>query len=152
MSSSTPSFLYILETKTFATHRGRSSIPGGETSEELKLAKGFSVINRFFKYGLQSIDVICFDTEIKGSVLSLEKAQTQVKVTGRGGTDFKPVIEYIDEHRKYDGLIIFTDGYAAIPPKPKNRKTRILWLFNTESNWQEIHKELKHIGRSVFLN
>lgn len=70
---------------------------------------------------------------------------------GRGGTDFAPVMAYIDEHREYDGLVIFTDGYAGVPPAPQNKKTRVLWLFNSESNYQMMYKALGHIGRAAFL-
>lgn len=50
----------------------------------------------------------------------------------------------------YDGLIIFTDGESPIPLRPKNRQTRILWLFNHESNYQRAAAQLRPIGRSVF--
>jgi len=144
-------FLYMGSRRDFTTRLLFAVDVSGSVSTE-DLERGFSVINRFFKYGLQSIDVICFDTEIKGKILSLKKARRKINVTGRGGTNFKPVMEYIDEHREYDGLIVFTDGFAPVPEKPKNRKTRIIWLFNTESNWKQMHKELLPIGRSAFLN
>ncbi|MFZ4792258.1 MAG: hypothetical protein ACOYMW_15440 [Candidatus Competibacteraceae bacterium] len=57
----------------------------------------------------------------------------------------------MDQHRDYDGLIIFTDGEAPIPPRPKNRQTRILWLFNHESNYQRAATQLRPMGRSIFL-
>ncbi|MGE0084228.1 MAG: VWA-like domain-containing protein [Desulfococcaceae bacterium] len=124
-------------------------VSGSVSTEDLVM--GFSVINRFFRYGIEAVDVICFDTEIKGKTLSLKKARREISITGRGGTDFGPVMAYIDEHREYDGLIVFTDGCAPVPRIPENRKTRVLWLFNTESNWNQMHKELLSIGRSVFL-
>ncbi len=32
-----------------------------------------------------------------------------------------------------------------------NRKTRILWIFNTERNYRRMQQNLRPIGRSVFL-
>ena len=115
------------------------------------LERGFSLINQFFRYGIEQIDVIQFDTEVKGKPLALKRARRAVEVLGRGGTSFTPVLAYIDEHRHYDGLIIFTDGYAPVPPKPQNRSTRILWLFNHEANYQAMARGLRTIGQAAFL-
>jgi predicted metal-dependent peptidase len=115
------------------------------------LALGFSVINRFFKYGVEGIDVIQFDTEIKGESVSLKRARRSVEVAGRGGTSFAPVIKFLDEHREYDGAIIFTDGCAPVPRTPKNRRTRLLWLFKSEETYRRQHEALRAIGRAAFL-
>jgi predicted metal-dependent peptidase len=115
------------------------------------LALGFSVINRFFKYGVEGIDVIQFDTEVKGEPVSLRRARRSVEVAGRGGTSFAPVMRFLDEHREYDGAIIFTDGYAPVPPRPKNRRTRVLWLFKSEETYRRQHGALRAIGRAAFL-
>ncbi len=74
-----------------------------------------------------------------------------VEVAGRGGTSFAPVIKFLDEHREYDGAIIFTDGYAPVPPPPKNRRTRVLWLFKSEETYRRQHGALRAIGRAAFL-
>ena len=62
---------------------------------------------------IEQIDVIQFDIEVKGKPLALKRARRAVEVLGRGGTSFTPVLAYIDEHRDYDGLIIFTDGLVS---------------------------------------
>ncbi len=115
------------------------------------LVKGFSIVNLFFKYGIEQLDVISFDTEIKGEKLSLKKAKKEIKVLGRGGTNFQPLMDYIDRYREYDGLIIFTDGYAPKPGIPKNRKTRIVWLFNNESNYEYMKNRLVKLGKMAFV-
>ena len=115
------------------------------------LARGFSVVNRLFKYGIASIDVIQFDTELKGQPVSLWSARRHVEVAGRGGTCFAPVIEFIDTHREYDGAIIFTDGQAPTPPAPRNRRTRLLWLFNCEETFRRQHPALRRFGAGAFL-
>ncbi len=115
------------------------------------LVLGFSVINRLFKYGIAGIDVIQFDTELKGGTVSLRRARRHIEVAGRGGTSFAPVIEFINAHREYDGAIIFTDGQAPVPPIPKNRRTRLLWLFNREQTFRRQYPGLRRFGRTAFL-
>lgn len=68
-------------------------------------------------------DIIQFDTQVYGKPTSFDKKQKRVDIVGRGGTCFEPVIKLADE-LNYDGLIIFTDGYAPFPAKPK---TRMMW-------------------------
>ncbi len=69
------------------------------------------------------VDFVQFDTIIHGEPEPFSKKAREIKVKGRGGTCFNPVISMVDE-LKYDGLIVFTDGYAPFPTKPK---ARMLW-------------------------
>ena len=85
-------FLYLGSRYDFTTHLLFAVDVSGSMSSE-DLARGFSVINRFFEYGVETIDVIQFDTEIKGPPLTLKRARRDVKVIGRGGTSFAPVID-----------------------------------------------------------
>lgn len=143
-------FLYMGSRYDFTTRLLFAvDVSGSMSSADLGL--GFSVINRFFKYGIEAIDVIQFDTEVKSDPVSLKRARRSVEVAGRGGTSFAPVIEFLDEHRGYDGAIIFTDGYAPVPPRPKNRGTRLLWLFNREETYRSQHKALGALGRTTYL-
>ena len=70
-------------------------------------------------------DFIQFDCQIQGEPEPFSKKAAKINIKGRGGTDFAPVITMADE-RNYDGLVIFTDGYAPFPPKPK---VRMLWAL-----------------------
>ena len=121
-------------------------VSGSVSTDDVQNA--FSIVNRFFKYGVESIDVIWFDTNVLNKKpLTIKKARSEVEIVGRGGTDFQPLMDYIDEHRRYDGLIIFTDGIAPVPEPPqKNRRTRVAWLFNQEENWKRLHKQLELPG------
>ena len=125
-------------------------VSGSMGTEELR--QGFSVVNRFFNYGVPAIDVIQFDTEITTDVMTFRRAQREVKLTGRGGTNFDPVLAYLEEHRDYDGLIIYTDGYAPCPAPPQNRRTRILWLFVSEAHYRSCYPQLQHLGRGAYLS
>jgi len=71
-------------------------------------------------------DFITFDHQLHGEPIEFSKRKRKYKIVGRGGTSFDPVIALAAE-RKYDGLIIFTDGYAPYPPKPKG--LRVLWAL-----------------------
>ena len=116
-----------------------------------ELQQGFSVVNRFFNYGVEAIDVIQFDAKITTEVMTFRRAQREVQLTGRGGTNFSPVLAYLEEHRDYDGLIIYTDGYAPCPAPPQNRRTRILWLFVSEAHYRSCYPNLEHLGQGAYL-
>lgn len=109
-------------------------VSGSITDESLQ--QFFSIVNRFFKYGIKTIDVIQFDAEMKEGVVSLKKAKKTVKIIGRGGTDFQPAIDYYEQHPMYDGLIMFTDGYAEIP-KLHRYAERILWVLTSKSEYDD---------------
>jgi len=143
-------FLYMGSRRDFCTKLLFAvDVSGSVSSADLRNA--FSIVNRFFKYGIEQIDVIQFDTVIKDQPLVMKKARPKIGVIGRGGTDFQAVMDYIDQERDYDGLIIFTDGYAPVPQPPKNKRTRILWLFNNERNCVNMEKLIKPIGRATFI-
>jgi len=124
-------------------------VSGSISNEDLE--KGFSIVNRMFKYGIEHIDVVQFDTRITTNIIDLKKACVNFKIIGRGGTRYDPLIQLIDDNKSYDGLIIFTDGLAPKPKKPKNNKTRILWLFNSEQHYQMMLDNVSHIGKAAYL-
>ena len=105
-------------------------VSGSIESEDL--INFFSIINRFFTYGVEAIQVIAFDTEIK-QVFELKKATKNIKITGRGGTDFQCAIDYYENHPEFQGMIVFTDGYADIPKikKPK----QLLWILTGKGEY-----------------
>lgn len=98
---------------------------GSVSSEELK--EFYSEMHHIHKTGTD-ITVVQCDTQI-GKIEGFNP-KTKFEVTGRGGTDFQPVIDYYNENsRKYTSIIYFTDGECY---PPKNVKCRILWVHSSK--------------------
>jgi predicted metal-dependent peptidase len=121
----------------------------GSISEE-NLQYFFSTINRFFKYGVEKIDVVTFDTKL-GEPMTLSKARSKTMVNGRGGTSFRPVVYYMAEHPEYDGLIIFTDGYAPVPEIPARLRGRLLWILRSKKEYEAHRQWMGRSGRVCFI-
>ena len=102
----------------------------------------FSIINRFFTYGVEAVQVIAFDTQIKQE-FELKKATRNIQITGRGGTDFQCAIDYYEQHPEYQGLIIFTDGYACVP-KIRLRK-QILWILTGKQEYDDAYRWINEL-------
>ena len=97
-----------------------------------QVSQALSIINRFFKYGVENVDVIMFDCGLVGEPMSMKKASKTLKIEGRGGTEFQAPIDYFAKGQ-YDGLVMITDGYAPVPTLPENTTGRILWMiYNDE--------------------
>ena len=121
-------------------------------SEEL--GRYFRIITTFFKYGIQEIDVLMFDTVVHGDPLPLsdaKKSQQEFKVEGRGGTDFQAPIDYMVAHPQYDGLIILTDGDAPNPEVPPHLCTKLLWVIDNESSYKYRYDSLRKTGRVCLM-
>lgn len=75
------------------------------------------------------ITVIECDAQVRRVYKAKTPADIKQKVTGRGGTWFSPVIEYINKDKYYrDALLIyFTDGYGE-REIPKPRTYRNIWV------------------------
>ena len=117
------------------------------------LGRYLNVITSFFKYGVQQIGIIMFDTNVYGKPLELTDAKKNLKelnVKGRGGTDFQAPVNYAVEHPEYDGLIIITDGEAPCPNTERLR-TKLLWVIDNESSYKNIYENLCKTGRVCLL-
>lgn len=120
-------FQYMGSKREFAT-RLLVAIDVSGSVDDKQVAQALSIINRFFKYGVENVDVIRFDVEVHGEPLSMKKAQKSIQIEGRGGTDFQKAIDYFLDNR-YDGLIMITDGYASVPTVPDHFYGNILWML-----------------------
>lgn len=109
-------------------------------TELYSLAKKFRFVN---------IDVVLCDTEIT-DVLKMTSQNwrkfKKLKVKGRGGTDFRPVFNWIKNNvkGKMDLLLFFTDGYGDFPEKAPSYD--VIWITFPDSikRWP--------FGRSIQLN
>ena len=107
-------------------------VSGSVPDEDIK--KFLAVINRFFKQGIESIEVIEFDSKITTEKpIALKQAANGIRVIGRGGTNFQPAIDFYYEHEEYDGLVFLTDGYAATPKLPDDKRHKPLaWILTKQ--------------------
>lgn len=142
-------FQYMGSKRDFATQLLVAIDVSGSVSNK-QVSQALSIINRFFKYGVENVDVIMFDVGLQGDVLSMKKAQKVLQIKGRGGTDFQAPIDFFLEHH-YDGLIMITDGYASVPTIPKSFYGNILWMIYNDNLYrsrtiQELDSELTWIA------
>lgn len=101
----------------------------------------FGAIKKIFKNGIKNIDMIQFDTMIHGTAKKFSITEKILKIEGRGGTSFQPVIDFVNHSRKqYDGLIIFTDGGAPEPVINETFNTKILWLLYSPFAGRRMHR------------
>ena len=63
-----------------------------------------------------------------------------MKIRGLGGTDFRPVFEYVEQLRQnkeftnLKGMIYFTDGYGAFPAKKPDYDTAFVFIDDEYNN------------------
>jgi len=85
----------------------------------------FSEIYHIWKTGTEVTIVEC-DARI-GRVYEYKGETDNIKVSGRGGTDFEPVMKYLQEHSdKYQNLIYLTDGESCVPETKPIKP--VLWV------------------------
>ena len=103
---------------------------GSVSDTELK--EFMSEIFHIYKCGVDITIVQC-DTTIKS--IEPYKGKLEMNVTGRGGTEFDPVLEYFNENqKKYTSLVYFTDGECYTDVKPKGNT---LWVLSERSSMNE---------------
>jgi predicted metal-dependent peptidase len=125
-------------------------VSGSITDKQLSVF--YSAINRFFKYGVEFIDVQQFDADLQGKPVPMAKARRNIDIIGRGGTSFEPIIEYFAANASpYDGLIIFTDGCAEIPNVPPSVARLILWICATKRDYERSRSWMRERGRCCWI-
>ena len=99
-----------------------------------ELLEFFNEIYHMFKTGTE-ITVIECDAKIQREYEYKGKLE-EIKVSGRGGTDFEPVMVYLKEHQnKFQNLIYFTDGECSAPDTKPMKP--ILWVHSSRSKINE---------------
>ena len=97
-----------------------------------ELQEFMSEINHIYKAGVD-VTIIQCDTSIKS--IEPYKGKNELTVSGRGGTEFDPVLEYYNENQKrYTSLVYFTDGECYTSVKPKGH---VLWVLSERSQMNE---------------
>ena len=100
---------------------------GSVSDSELKEFMG--EIHHIYKTGVDITMIQC-DTSIRS--IEPYKGNNEIKVQGRGGTEFDPVLDYYNANqKKYTSLVYFTDGecYTSVVPR-----SNILWVLSERSN------------------
>ena len=88
-------------------------------------------MHHIYKTGVDITLVQC-DTYIRD--ISEYKGTYDLKLHGRGGTDFTPVIKYFNENTSYTSLVYFTDGEASTSVNPR---AKVLWVHSEQSDINE---------------
>ena len=107
----------------------------GSVSNEM-LAEIFNEIFAIVAKRKHEITVIECDAEVQRVYKAKRRSDIKTKATGRGGTAFTPVIEYINNDRYFrDALLIyFTDGFGE-SEVPRPRTYRNMWVvFHDKEN------------------
>ena len=74
-------------------------------------------------------------------------------VTGRGGTDFQVVFDFLATTKtKYDGVIVFTDGWCDRPDPKGFDLRKVCWLIDCENNYESTKDTLKGLGNIAFVH
>ena len=123
-------------------------VSGSVSSQSL--SHFYSIINRAFKYGIENISAVQFDTELK-EIEPFEKARKKIKILGRGGTNFQPVFDYVSKHTEIDGVIIFTDGYAEPPKIPKGFRCKVAWVCDERNGYEQNKHWMQKLGRCCLM-
>ncbi len=120
------------------------------------LAKFFVAVKNFFFCGIEKLDAIFFDATLrKTEAITLKRNFSLSEmdgINGKGGTNFQVPLDYFFEHKDYDGLIIFTDGEAAIPSM-KGRRENVLWILTNRTAFEKSKRWINTLegNRSCYI-
>ncbi len=104
------------------------------------LEKTFEILHDTGTFGSRiNVHIVQCDAEIQTdtkitSPADLERYTTSFEVRGFGGTDFRPVFEYVEklvdegEFEDLSGLVYFTDGFGTFPEKMPSFKTAFVFM------------------------
>ena len=85
------------------------------------------------QYPNYEIDIITADSKVQSHQIFLPGESLDYEIKGRGGTDFRPVFDYIDRYIDYPTLLLyFTDGLGTFPPDEPPYD--LLWIMPKEVN------------------
>lgn len=99
-----------------------------------------AIKNFFFLKIIENIDLIFFDVNLKNTrPVKFTKNFNLAEITGRGGTNFQPPIDYFLKNRsRYSGMIIFTDGEGDVPKiTGAVGNSAILWILDSRLAYEK---------------
>lgn len=111
--------------KRFHSDRKLLGVDTSGSISDADLAQFLCEMNKLAE--VQPVDVQCFDHALQGKITPFDRKKLSFKFNGRGGTCFEPLMKLAEEKR-YQSVIILTDGFANPPEKPKFVKD-ILWVI-----------------------
>jgi len=117
-------------TKRLHTDRKLVSIDTSGSIGEDDLAQFLAEVNKLAE--IQPVDLQLFDADLQGKTVPFDRRRAKFDFIGRGGTDFEPIMK-LAEARRYQSLIILTDGAAPTVERPKYVKD-ILWVLVDNGN------------------
>ena len=164
-------FLQMGSTRQFDTRLLIAIDTSGSITAEA-LSQFYASINNLFRYGIVEIDVCQFDAAL-GPITPFRRAQPEVTVTGRGGTSYQPLFDYVMSHpNDYDGLLILTDGQAPPPvlhstvsaslsaahqaanaaaAVSQHLPLPVLWVCQDRASYQASAAWMQRLGRCTYL-
>jgi len=100
----------------------------GSVDEELLGTFLGEVSSMMQQYPNYEIDLITADAKVQSHKTFLPGEVLDYDISGGGGTDFRPVFEYIDQYIDYSTVLLyFTDGQGTFP---KDEPTyNVLWIM-----------------------
>ena len=133
------------------THRVREFVIAIDTSESVSgplvrkfLEHTFQILKESQDYTRDvNVHVIQCDAKVQADtkitdLRDVDKLMEGFYIRGFGGTDFRPVFDYVDSLKKrgelkdLKGLIYFTDGYGQFPEKMPEYETAFVFLDEGE--------------------
>ncbi len=100
----------------------------GSVDEELLSVFLGEVSAMMQQYPNYEIDVITADAKVQSYKTFLPGEALDYDISGGGGTDFRPVFEFIDKHIDYPTLLLyFTDGKGTFPEEEPMYD--VLWIM-----------------------
>lgn len=86
------------------------------------------------------IEIRPFDTQVMKPVKYSGKGSFQR--TNCGGTSFTAAVDFYNQQKQYNSCLIFTDGYAEVPPPTSKR---LLWVISSNGSEESIKNHATYI-------
>lgn len=119
---------------------------------ESQIIQFYTALEDVFDRSIKHIEIFQFDMKLKTEKPIPFKKRSQINIRGRGGTSFQPIFNYIIKNQKqYDGLIIFTDGFAQEPQIHSKLYTKVLWVLPNNNCYCSNQKMLSKSGLVTVL-